>query len=156
MQKGQPSNWMDTNHKFLERKDNNKKDASVQPNNDQASSHFFQNDNTNAKNTTSHIEQEVNNKNDIEHNNSMNKHPIYLGDAQNNYLKLISGTTLEEEQDNKDMYTSNHDHLAESSYNDDGDEDNSEDGYYKDEMSSEESDEFESIDSESFLNDDQP
>ncbi|MCD7471690.1 hypothetical protein HAX54_012305, partial [Datura stramonium] len=58
------------------------------------------------------------------------------GDAHTNYLKLISGTSLEE------------DHC----YEDDG---SSEDGDYEDEMTTEESEEFDSVDSEDFDNEDQ-
>ncbi|KAK4372841.1 hypothetical protein RND71_008225 [Anisodus tanguticus] len=55
------------------------------------------------------------------------------------------------------MYTSNHDHFTESSYdNDDGDVEKFEYGDYEYEMSFEEFDEFESVDNESFLNDDKP
>ncbi|OIT07036.1 hypothetical protein A4A49_31151 [Nicotiana attenuata] len=54
------------------------------------------------------------------------------------------------------MYIANNTHMAESSFEDDGEEDSTEDGDYEDEMSTEESDEFESVDSKSFQNEDQP
>ncbi|KAJ8545332.1 hypothetical protein K7X08_017915 [Anisodus acutangulus] len=59
-----------------------------------------------------------------------------------------NGTSLDEDQNIDDLYTGNHGHMPESSYEDDGD------GDYEEEMTTEETDEFESVDSESFHNED--
>lgn len=61
--------------------------------------------------------------------------PIDPRDVHSNYLKLISGTSLEEDHDGEQVYISKHGQPAESSYDDDG---SSEDFDYEDEMTMEE------------------
>ncbi|XP_060178312.1 protein SCD6-like [Lycium barbarum] len=93
----------------------------------------------------------TNNQDDKQTQVMKHNHPIDPGEAQNNYLKLISGTSLEEDQDNSDVYVSKQDLHSESSFEDEeGDVDgSSDDRDYELEMSSEVSDEYASVDSES-------
>ncbi|XP_070014253.1 uncharacterized protein [Nicotiana sylvestris] len=155
--KGQPSSKKtDTTTKPSEHNTSNKEDNNNPIDNDQNSRHLFQENNTNGENNTNLIEEEGNNKRGPEQNNNKNNHVIDLGDAHNTYLKLISGTILEEDKESENMYISNNTQMAESSFEDDGEEDNEEDGDYEDDMSIEETDDFESVDSESFQNEDQP
>ncbi|OIT34918.1 hypothetical protein A4A49_03740 [Nicotiana attenuata] len=152
----QPQNHQATNQDQREQKANNKKDTILLLENDQNSRHSFYRNTTNDNDTNKHTEEEANSRNDIESNNNKNNHLINLGDAHNTYLKLINSTSLEEDKDSEDMYISKHIHMKESSFEDDREEDSAEDGDYADEMCTEESNEFESVDTESFQNDVQP
>ncbi|OIT35226.1 hypothetical protein A4A49_28326 [Nicotiana attenuata] len=155
--KGQPSSKKtDTTTKPSEQNTSNKEDNNTPINNDQNSRHSFQENNTNGEKNTNLIEEEGNSRSGSEQNNNKNNHAIDPGDAHNTYLKLISGTSLEEDKESENMYISNNIQMAESSFEDDGEEDSEEDGDYEDDMSIEETDNFESVDSESFQNEDQP
>ncbi|OIT07964.1 hypothetical protein A4A49_11053 [Nicotiana attenuata] len=157
LEKSQPrSKRADTIHKPSEQKTSNKEDTITIIDNDQNSRHSFQRNTTNDKDTTKHTDEEANNRIGIESNNNKNNHLIDPIDVHNTYLKLISGTSLEDDKESEDMYISNNIHMAESSFEDDGEEDSANDSDYEDEMSTEESDEFESVDSESFQNEVQP
>ncbi|XP_019237051.1 PREDICTED: probable serine/threonine-protein kinase dyrk1 [Nicotiana attenuata] len=157
LEEGQPSNKKaDTVHKSSEQKASNKEDNITLLDNDQKSRHSFQRDFNNDKDTTKLTDEEANSRKDTEANNTKNNQLIDPGDVHNTYLKLISGTSLEEDKESEDMYITNNSHMAESSFEDDGEEDSTEDGDYDDEMSTEESDEFESVYSESFQTEDQP
>ncbi|KAF3617880.1 hypothetical protein FXO38_22677 [Capsicum annuum] len=94
-------------------------------------------------------EEEVNSRNYNEPHPMKDTHPIDPGDAHDNYLMLISGTNVEEDQNNGVIFTETPDHIIDSSSQDEGEEGTSEDGDYEDEMSTEGSDDFESLDSES-------
>ncbi|OIT39616.1 hypothetical protein A4A49_30954 [Nicotiana attenuata] len=157
LEKGQPSNkGADTKHKSSEQKASNKEDTITPLDNDQNSRHSFQRNFTNDKDTTKYTDEEANSRKGTESNNNKNNQLIDPGNVHNTYLKLISGTSLEEDQEREDMYIANNIHMAESSFEDDAEEDSTEDGSYEDEMSTKESDEFESVDSESFQNEEQP
>ncbi|XP_060211692.1 uncharacterized protein LOC132639246 [Lycium barbarum] len=80
-------------------------------------------------------------------------YPIDPGDAQHNYLKLISGTSLEEDQESDEIFISKQGHQSESS-SEEEEEDSSEDQDYEEEMSTEVSDDYVSVDSESFNGED--
>lgn len=136
MEKGEPSSKRaDTIRKPSEQKSINKEDNITPLDNDQNSKHSFQRNTTSDKDTTKHTEEDANSRNGIESNNNKNNHIIDPGDVHNVYLKLISGTILEEDKESEDMYISNNIHMAESSFKDDGEEDSAEDGDYEDEMS---------------------
>ncbi|OIS98249.1 hypothetical protein A4A49_33445 [Nicotiana attenuata] len=73
------------------------------------------------------------------------------GEVQNNYLKLISGTSLEEEQNNGVEYNMENGQQSDSSYEED---EGSEEVDYSDEISSEASDEYASVDSDGKVSED--
>ncbi|PHT83908.1 Beta-galactosidase 16 [Capsicum annuum] len=156
-EKGQPNGIKNTpGNKGIEPNDINKGITNLQIINDQISRHSNQIDPYKKNDKNKHTDDEINSRkdNDIHNNSNLHKYAIELKNAHNNYLRLISGTSLEKDQANEDVIMGTHGHLSESSYEDDGAEPSSKDEKYEDEMSSEESDEFESLDSESFHNED--
>ncbi|XP_019266683.1 PREDICTED: uncharacterized protein LOC109244105 [Nicotiana attenuata] len=87
--------------------------------------------------------------------NSQNVEATYdmdRGEIQSNYLKLISGTNLEEEQNSDYVYDLKHGQQSDSSSEE---ESSSKDMDYADEESSEASEEYASVDSEEIYSDDQ-
>lgn len=87
--------------------------------------------------------------------NSQNVEATYdidRGEIQSNYLKLISGTNLEEEQNSNYVYDLKHGQQSDSS--EEEEESSSKDMDYADEESSEASEEYASVDSEEIYSDD--
>ncbi|PHU19741.1 Beta-galactosidase 16 [Capsicum chinense] len=156
-EKGQPNGIKNTlGNKGIEPNDVNKGITNLQIINDQISRHSNQIDPYKKNDKNKHTDDEINSRkdNDIHNNSNLHKYAIELRNAHNNYLRLISGTSLEKDQANEDVFIGTHGHMSESSYEDDGAEPSSEDEKYEDKISSEESDEFESLDSESFHSED--
>ncbi|KAM3361056.1 hypothetical protein P3S68_015910 [Capsicum galapagoense] len=156
-EKGQPNGIKNTlENKGIEPNDVNKGITNLQIINDQISRHSNQIDPYKKNDKNKHTDDKINSRkdNDIHNNSNLYKYAIELRNAHNNYLRLISGTSLEKDQANEDVFMGTYGHMSKSSYEDDGAEPSSEDEKYEDEISFEESDEFESLDSESFHSED--
>ncbi|PHT50048.1 Beta-galactosidase 16 [Capsicum baccatum] len=124
--------------------------------NDQINRHSNQIDPYKKNDKNKHTDDEINSRkdNDIHNNSNLHKYAIEPRNTHHNYLRLISGTSLEEDQANEDVFMGTHGHMSESSYEDDGAEPSSEDENHEYKMSSEEYDEFERLDSESYHSED--